>query len=255
MKRTKLVESSLGIKTTEKLARKLDEVLKTLPQEQRTIRRKSDTQVTDVNQGERSEVSVINSNAMDRDCEIVLPEGIEYQDFQKYGTVLYSHDLAQPVGKCQWIKTRPDALLAKTSYPRRPANYEGQWLPDFVWNMIAAEILRGKSIGFLPVEVREPTTEELAKYPDVQRVITRGWLIEYSVVSAPCNPEALIEQIGKGVVKLEDFGWKTIGRAKKKLPPKVDKLAQLQKAIRDTRIDYKQLVAEEFKRLRERWEV
>lgn len=250
----KLVESTLGIKTTEKLARKLDEVLKGLPPDQRGVRRKSDTRVTEINAGERSEVSVITTSGMDRECEIVLPEGIEYDDFARYGTVLFGHSQQQPCGKSVWIKTRPDALLAKTSYPRRPGDLGGEWLPDFVWSMIAADVLKGKSIGFIPTEVRDPTEEELARHPDCQRVITRSWLIEYSVVSTPCNPQALVESIGKGI-GLAHWGWKVVGRIRPKAPTKTDKMASVRNGIGAVRIDYEKIVEDAVKKIRDRWEV
>src|SRR6266545_5196287 len=130
---------------------------------------------------------------MDRDRDIVVPEGIELDDFRRNPIVLYGHNRDAPVGKCLWVKPDARGLVAKTLYTARPKNYVGEWLPDFVYSMVAADVLRGKSITFIPTEVRDPEAAELAEFPDTQCVITRAMLIEYSVVSVPCNPLALVE--------------------------------------------------------------
>ncbi|OWK46612.1 hypothetical protein FRUB_00311 [Fimbriiglobus ruber] len=119
----------------------------------------------------------------------------------------------RPCGLCKW--TRPDAsgLFAKTFFPPRPNEYQGEWLPDFVFGLVAASVLKGFSIGFLPVEIRDPTPEEVTKFPDLQRVITKSLLLEYSVVAVPANPLALVDVVGKGQ-SLGGWNWETVRKAK-----------------------------------------
>lgn len=229
----KLVESSLGIKTTEPTARKLDELIKTLPKNC-TFRRRSAVGPVELSSAQRTDVSFITTRAMDRDREIVLPEGIELEDYRANPIVLFGHDQNKPVGKCLWVKATPEGLTAKTRYAERPKNYAGEWQPDFVFEMVKADVLRGKSIGFLPLEMRDPTAEELAEYPDCQNVITRSLLLEYSVVSVPSNPNALVEVVGKGI-GWEHWGLKVLGHVKAKQPKPERKAAAFTKA------DYRKL--------------
>lgn len=214
--RKKTVESPLGIRTTEATARKLDRLLKTLPTDH-TFRRKSATVPAEVSADQRTDVSAITTRAMDRDREIVLPDGVELEDYRQNPIVLFGHDHNRPCGKCLWIKATPDGLTAKTRYPDRPSKFAGEWLPDFVFSMVQADVLRGKSIGFLPLEMREPDEDELKAYPDCRNVISRCLLLEYSVVSVPSNPQALCEAVGKGI-GWDHWGLKVVGKVKKAKP-------------------------------------
>lgn len=214
--RKKTVESPLGIRTTEATARKLDALLKSLPKDC-TFRRKSATAPADVTVDQRTDVSAVTTRAMDRDREIIIPEGIELEDYRQNPIVLFGHDQNRPCGKCLWIKATPDGLTAKTRYPDRPSKYAGEWLPDFVFSMVQADVLRGKSIGFLPLEMREPTADELKSYPDCVNVISRCLLLEYSVVSVPSNPAALVEAVGKGM-GWDHWGLKVVGKVRQPTP-------------------------------------
>lgn len=212
---TKLVESSVGVRTTEDMARAIDAVLKSLPKDKAyAVRTKADT-TTEVQEAERTDVSYVSTRVMDRDRDIVDPAGIELEDFRRNPIVLYGHNRDAPVGKALWVKADANGLIAKTAYTARPKNYVGEWLPDFVYSMVAADVLRGKSITFIPTEIRDPNDQELTEFPEVQSVITRCMLIEYSVVSVPCNPLALVEAIGKGV-GLSHWGFKVLGKVKPK---------------------------------------
>lgn len=214
--RRKTVESALGVRTTEATARKLDALLKSLPPSH-SFRRKSAVAPADVVVDQRTDVSAITTRVMDRDREIILPGGIELEDYRQNPIVLFGHDQNRPVGKCLWIKATADGLTAKTRYADRPTKYAGEWLPDFVFEMVRADVLRGKSIGFLPLEMREPTADELKSYPDCVNVISRCLLLEYSVVSVPSNPAALVEAVGKGV-GWGHWGLKVVGRVRKPEP-------------------------------------
>ena len=219
MKAKKTVECCLGCQTTEATARRLEALLPTLPAEARTLRRKSvispDTQVE---ADSRTETSYVSTVAMDRAREIVVPEGVDLTDYRLNPVVLFEHDPTKLVGKCQWIKADEKGLIAKSQYIKRPNDYEGEWLPDFVWAMIVADVLRGKSIGFLPTEIRDPEPEEIEANPVLERVITKSLLLEFSAVSIPSNPIALIEQVNRGL-DLSIWKFKAIPQPTKKAAP------------------------------------
>ncbi len=153
---------------------------------------------------ERCEVSVVSSAAVDRDGEVVLPEGVDLATFRQNPVVTFAHRYDQlPVGRALWIKRDGDRLKAKTRYAPRPADWSGDWLPDAVWHMVQGGDLRGKSIGFLPVAGGPPTAEELAARPawrGAAWVHRRVLLLEYAVAPVQSNPEALVEAVGKGVL-------------------------------------------------------
>jgi phage head maturation protease len=253
----KTVESSLGIKVPEPVARHIDSVLKTLPTDKRyEYRRKGSVASSTEVVGERTDVSRITTSLMDRDFEIVLPEGIERTQYDINPIVLFGHDQNKPIGKALWVKPDGNGLIAKTQYTSRPKDFVGEWLPDFAWAMVQAEVLRGRSIGFLPLEVREPTEDELAINPELQQVISRSLLLEFSLVSVPSNPLALVESIGKGIGldhwKIE-FPGKQVRKAK--TPKAVNRERVLANALDGIELDSKKITDLAMKRLAEKWEI
>jgi phage head maturation protease len=255
--RKRLVESPIGIKTTEETARKLDLLLKELPKDSAySYRRKSSSTVIDTAAPERVDVSRVTTREMDRDNEIVLPEGIELEDYQRNPIVLFGHNQDRPVGKALWIKADADGVVAKTQYTSRPDGYDGEWLPDFVWSMVQADVLRGKSIGFLPLEIRDPEPDELEANPGLDAVISRALLLEYSVVSVPSNPGALVAAIGKGQ-PLGPWTYKVLGRVKKPAPPKRTRPdgSKLAGEVADIRLDPNRIAESALAGLLKKWEV
>lgn len=68
--------------------------------------------------------------------------------------------------------------------------------------MVQAGLLRGKSIGFIPLELRAPTAEEIQKNPDYAQVryIIEKWLLaEYACCYLPMQPNAVVETVSKAV--------------------------------------------------------
>lgn len=196
--------ASLGIRLPESMAREVDALCPTLPADCRMLRTKA--YVADAIQfepGERAEVSVISSQSHDKSHEVVLIKGMELDAYRKSPIVLWNHNRdLPPVGRCQWIKTHDhdSQLRAKTIYPEDPEGYSDEdiWLPKHVWDLTRTGVLRGKSVGFLPLKpLREPTPDELSAHPDWQGagVWEQTRLYEYSCVNVGCNDDALVVEI------------------------------------------------------------
>lgn len=201
-----MATSVFGYECSDDHAKEVETLVKSQPSgpeyEYRRVVVKTD--VDRFEDGERADVSVVGSSAVDRDGEVVLPNGLDLTQFRNNPVVTFNHDYkSAPVGRCAWIKYEPrrDALIAKTIYARRPDGWSGDWLPDAVYSLVQQRVLQGKSVGFLPREVRPPSDIERksAGWANVSRVITKGVLLEYAVAGLPCNPEALVEAVAKGV--------------------------------------------------------
>jgi hypothetical protein len=202
-------EGPLGFPMTDESARRLEGLLRCQPSgsEWQYQRGFAADAAFEFVAGERADVSVITSAAVDRDFEVVLPEGVALEQFRKNPVVTFAHryDIL-PVGRALWIKLVEQAIKAKTRYASRPAAWPGEWLPDAVWHMVQAGDLRGKSIGFLPLDGHPPTAEEIRTRPDLARVrwiYTRSLLLEYAVAPVQSNPEALVEAVAKGMISTE----------------------------------------------------
>lgn len=197
-----------GFQLPESTARLLDERAKELPKDFTYRRLAASPAEFDLPEGERTDVSFITTDAVDRDGEVVLPQGIDWKNYN--GCVQPFHDYKQlPVGVSWWIRPRMagigNGLIAKTYYPTKPEGWgdSAPWLPSAILHLMQMPIpvCTGKSIGFLPLEIRNATPEEKSKRPDWKDkpIISRSLGLEYSVVSIPANSDAEMEAVSKGV--------------------------------------------------------
>ncbi len=145
---------------------------------------------------EKSSVDYITTRAVDRDGEIVEPDGIVLTDYMKTPVVLYCHKYHDglPIGRCAWIKSDAKGLIAKTIY----ANHKEA---DDLYNYRKDGFPMAKSIGFVPLE-----TENLdpKKSGGAHRRYPKSILLEYSDVPVPSNPDAVEIAINKGILLKED---------------------------------------------------
>jgi hypothetical protein len=211
-------EGPLGFPMRDREARTLDTLLKSLPHtpEFKYRHRVTAKGLTEVNPGERSDVSWISTETPDRARDVVIARGMNDSQFQANPIVTLSHAYwLPPVGRSLWRKrvkdgAPPDGAIgikAKTQYPPRPEAWPSAdpWPPDQVFALIQSGLLQGKSIGFLPLKVHIPDDKEVQKndWDDRVGLVIDEWLLlEYACVFLPANQEALVESVSKGATQL-----------------------------------------------------
>lgn len=157
---------------------------------------------------ERAVISFINMETVDRDNEIIDPDGAILKHYNK--VVPYGHDYrGLPMGKSMWIKKATKkgkrGLLAKTIFLERPP------INEELYHMFTDDIagtgpaLNSWSIGFIPLEWEDIERKGEAKEGEAdtrpRRKYTKWELLEYSGVMIPSNREALTEMVAKGAIK------------------------------------------------------
>jgi len=207
-------EGPLGFPMSDAAARAVDAVLKALPRGKEFEYRHfvSGKAPTELNPGERSDVSWITTESVDRTGEVVLSSGMDDAHFQGNPLVTLGHAYwLPPVGKSLWRKRLRDGSLvgvkAKTRYPERPDSWPeaDPWPPDKVFALVQAGLLQGKSIGFLPTKVHTPAADEAERngWGDQVSLVVDEWLLlEYACVFLPANQDSLVEAVSKGAVEL-----------------------------------------------------
>jgi len=201
-----VVHASTGLRMPESMARQIESAKKQyrLPGDFEYTR-KSASSIPTVDAGSRSEVSAISTELKDRDGEVVLNDGIDWSTAN--GDVFWAHDYKElPVGKCTWrgIRKRSDGLketLAETTYPSKPPGWSANWLPDAILHLQQQKppLCTGKSIGFLPLEMRAATREEISRRPEWEGapIISKAMGLEYSVAPLASNPGAEMLMVSK----------------------------------------------------------
>jgi len=165
---------------------------------------------TELQEGERADISIITSNVVDRDNEVVLASGADLKQFEANPVITWGHDYSKaPIGRAVWVKFEP--TRSKAQYIKAKIEYAPQDsnpLADTAWQLVKAGFLKGKSIGFLPMEISPPSQKEIDKQPDLEGVrnVIRKWsLFEVAVATVPANPTALVESVAKGELILPDY--------------------------------------------------
>lgn len=158
--------------------------------------------------------AVITSDSIDRDGEVVVPQGMNSTEFERNPVLFYNHDYAQPIGKCVSLKRGPAHITGEFKLAHRPEGWEGPYFPEFVGSLIGQGIVKGVSIGYMPEEggMRRATVDDRKRYgTSVQTVYSKWKLLEISVAPLQANPDALVTAIRKGAVDADAamrwLGW------------------------------------------------
>ena len=139
---------------------------------------------------------VLTSKTVDRDSEVILPDGGDTSEFENNPVFLWAHDMWSPsIGK-----VIPESIKANKKRMTADVKFD---LDDpfaaMIFNKYANGFLSAGSIRFRPTKIgTDPVM------PGQKGVTIEEWkLLEFSAVPIPANPEALA-QIAKSGFDLDD---------------------------------------------------
>lgn len=150
--------------------------------------------------------ATITTPSLDRDSEVLLPEGMDATDWLKNPVILWNHDPGQPIGTGSDLKRRRGEWKATGTLAQRPESHPdaAEWFPDTVHSLMKQGVIGGVSVGFIPSETRRPTGKDRATFGEnVSRVFNKWKLLEFSVTPLPANQDALITSVSKGLIGRE----------------------------------------------------
>jgi HK97 family phage prohead protease len=147
--------------------------------------------------------AVITAETIDRDGEVLIPQGMNSKEFEHNPVLFWNHDHSEPVGKCVGIKRRERDITADFVFAQRPDGYSGEFFPEVAAALVGQGIVKGVSVGYVPEEggTRRATEVDRKKYGgNVSTIFSRWKLLEVSLAPLQANPEALITAVKKGVM-------------------------------------------------------
>ncbi len=186
------------------------------------------------------EVTVIVSDEqIGRDDLVLVTAGIELENYRQNPVVLAQHEQDWPVARA--VEIGPDAqnrLVARVKFP--PAGVSAR--ADEMLGLVRAGVINAVSSGFdvLQAEPLDP------KRPDGGIRITRSELQEFSFVSVPALPSALVTargaDAGKAIEEIRQMAMRRpTGARRGALPHKTSLpfhiVARAERARRDLALD------------------
>lgn len=164
----------------------------------------------EVDEDERTITATISTNIVDREHEVLLPKGAEFENYMRNPVVLWAHDYKDtPIAKTKWIKGHPQGRPKEVRALMKFADTEKA---DEIYQLYKDGFLKAFSVGFMPKETHHPTPEEIKKHPEwaeAQLIYDKWELLEFSAVPVPANPEALavaVKELSVSTETQEELG-------------------------------------------------
>lgn len=143
---------------------------------------------------------IITSESMDRDKDIVYRDGVDIKRYLNNPIVLWNHDHNTPIGKSE--KMRKTKLEDGTKILKAKTKFAKTQFAQDLYQMVKEGILNAFSIGFIPTEMESRKDDNGHGWN-----IYKSELLEYSLVSVPANPDAIVTS--KLLKSLRDFPKET----------------------------------------------
>jgi HK97 family phage prohead protease len=143
---------------------------------------------------ERALRFTISTGAVDRECDRVAVTGWDLRNYARNPVVLWGHDSTRlPIGRAFDLGLEGGALKASVEFIPYYTP-EGGSFAEAVLRLARAGFLAATSVGFRPVKwdyTQDPERGADDWFPGID--FEEQELVEFSIVTVPANPEALIE--------------------------------------------------------------
>ena len=138
-----------------------------------------------VNEEQRIITGIASTPATDRSEDVMVPEGAQYTLPMPF---LWQHESDEPIGHVIDVKVTSDGIEATMQIAKIDEEGDLKSRIDEAWQTIKAGLVRGLSIGFLPVESSRIEGSWGMKF------LKWDWY-ELSAVTIPCNTDARITSV------------------------------------------------------------
>jgi len=151
--------------------------------------------------------ATITTETIDRDGEVLISQGMNSSEYELNPVLFFNHDYDQPIGRVVDLRRGKDKIDATIEFAQKPEGWEGPYFPSFVESLVEQGIVKGISVGFVPLSggVRKASKEDRENYGENVRQVYSKWkLLEVSIAPLPANATALVSAVRKGIVSKDD---------------------------------------------------
>lgn len=147
---------------------------------------------------------IISTESVDRMFDTISVKGWQLDNFKNNPVVLFGHDHnSPPIAKAISITKRPK--LKKLESRAEFMEKELSPFSDMIFQMYVNGFMKATSVGFIPLEWQLSEDEERKAHYGID--FEKQELLEYSVVSVPANPEAIMGMRSKGIDTNPLYEW------------------------------------------------
>jgi phage head maturation protease len=143
---------------------------------------------------------IASDDTVDRYAEVVMPDGIELQDYARNPVVMSMHDYeAWPLGHAIAAGVVDGKLMVDVEFDPPDVDPDA----EKVMRKIDLRTVNACSIGFEPLEWYDQgkaSAELKAAYPQARRIYTRSKLLELTICPIPANPNALAAALQRSIL-------------------------------------------------------
>ena len=133
---------------------------------------------------------IISDMTVDRDKDVLFPDGVDLTDYEKNPVVLYQHDShgpSLPVGHA--VRTWVEDGKVKSTVQFNQDNEDAVAIEKSV----AAGDLRACSVGFIGIQVADNSNRP-TRWGGFGKDVLKWTLLEWSIVKVPSNPNAVLDR-------------------------------------------------------------
>lgn len=153
------------------------------------MRKLFNTEIKSIDEDARTVQVVFSTEDVDRDGDVVVQAGWNFEEYSKNPVVLWGHDSSEPpVATTLDINTQGQKSLATMQFAKDDS------VAERLWNLVRQGILKTVSAGFINT-LREG-----------ERLL-ENTLLEISWVSIPANPNAITLGYESGMIEKEDVDF------------------------------------------------
>lgn len=155
------------------------------------------TKIKDYNEEERTITMIGSTETADRVGDIIKMDGVDLTNYLKNPVILFNHDYDKIIGKAIDVDIVDSKLIFKIQFADTALGKE-------VYYLLKNGYMNASSVGFIGKEYEGNEAGGLT--------FTKIELLELSIVSVPCNPNALV-QLRKDFNKkmVSEQMYKTLG--------------------------------------------
>lgn len=141
----------------------------------------------------------ISTGSVDREQDRIFIAGWDLANFRRNAVVLWSHDAERlPIGRAFDVRIEDAALKASVEFIPEDTPEGGQFA-ESVFRLAKQGFIAATSVGFRPIKWEYTSDKSRGAddwFPGID--FEEQELVEFSIVTVPANPEALMDAPGPG---------------------------------------------------------